>query len=56
MLFTRKQGDMIAIPFFAISVYYFANKRNRTNLENILLAFTLGGLAADSYWTINNSN
>jgi len=48
----RIEGDKIAIPFFLLSIYYFAIKNKRNDIENILLLFSIGGFAADSYWTL----
>lgn len=40
-------GDLLAIPFFALSFYYFYNMEDRTNLENILMLFSLAGFILD---------
>ncbi len=40
-------GDLLAIPFFALSFYYFYNLEDKTNLENILMFFSLAGLILD---------
>ncbi len=44
-------GDLIAIPFFGVLIYYFYNKREKTIIENILFLFSIGGLIADLFFT-----
>jgi len=44
-------GDMLAIPFFGLCVYYFYNLHNRTLLEDILLVFSFLGFVADVLFT-----
>jgi hypothetical protein len=44
-------GDLIAIPFFCLLIYYFYNKREKTIIENILFLFSIGGLIADLLFT-----
>jgi len=46
-------GDILAIPFFAWLSFYYYRIPNRTNEENILLAFSVGGLVADLIFTTN---
>jgi len=53
-MIARKEGDIIAIPLFALSTYYFAMKQKRNHIENMLLLFSAGGFLADSYWTYYN--
>ncbi len=40
-------GDCVAIPFFALLIHYFLKKVVLTVEEKVLLAFCVGGLAAD---------
>ncbi len=40
-------GDLLAIPFFALSFYYFYTIPYRTILENILMLFSLAGFILD---------
>ena len=44
-------GDLIAVPFFILMIYYFINKKNRTIIENLLLMFSIGGFIADLYFS-----
>jgi hypothetical protein len=44
-------GDMIAIPFFALLVFYFYKKKNKTALEWVLYLFSISGLMIDSVFT-----
>lgn len=44
-------GDIIAIPFFALFIYYFYNINNRNIIENILFLFSVCGLIADLFFT-----
>lgn len=44
-------GDLAAIPFFALLVYYFLKKKNKTIIEYILLLFSISGLLFDIYFT-----
>lgn len=48
-------GDILAIPLFALLIYYFYNKKNNIqmghNIENILYLFAIIGLIADIYFT-----
>ena len=46
-------GDILAVPFFAYMAYYFHYLPNRTYQETALYAFSLAGLIADSFFTIN---
>jgi hypothetical protein len=47
-------GDMLAIPFFALSLNYFHEKKNKNNLEKVLLFFSLVGLLADIAFTLKH--
>lgn len=44
-------GDILAIPFFLLSFYYFYSIENRNLLENVLLLFSFGGFIADIIFT-----
>ena len=44
-------GDILAIPFFLLLVVYFYKKKNRTDIENILLLFSIAGLVLDIIFT-----
>ena len=44
-------GDIIAIPFFLYTFYYFYRKENKKIDEIILMLFVFGGLIADIYFT-----
>ena len=44
-------GDILAIPFFAILVYYFYGIENKTLLEYILLLFSASGFLLDILYT-----
>ena len=43
-------GDMLAIPLFALSLYYFYNIKNKNNIEYLLLIFSAIGLSADIFF------
>jgi hypothetical protein len=47
-------GDILAIPFFALSLKYFYEKKNKNNLEKVLLLFSLVGLFADTAFTLKH--
>jgi len=49
-------GDILAIPFFILLSYYFYKRKNKTNLEYLLMLFSIGGAIADIVFTINNFN
>ena len=49
-------GDIIAIPFFGLLVYYFYSKAYRSVFENILLIFSIGGFVLDILYTIEFLN
>ena len=42
----RALGDIFAVPFFAIAIYYFLQK-NRSLIENIVLFFVINGFIFD---------
>lgn len=44
-------ADIFAIPFFALIIYYFYNKKNRTNIEVLLLFFGISGFLCDIFFT-----
>ena len=44
-------GDMVAIPFFLITLIYFYRIENKTILENIILIFLLTGFICDLLFT-----
>ena len=44
-------GDILAIPFFALSIVYFYNITNRNNIENILFLFSIFGFTLDIVYT-----
>lgn len=46
-------GDILAIPMFLLSSYYFYKIENRNNIENLLLIFSIIGFIADVYFTFN---
>jgi hypothetical protein len=48
----RKIGDIFAVPFFALIIYYFYNKKNKTKIEIILLLFGISGFLIDILFTI----
>ena len=53
-------ADIIAIPFFALMVYYLLKKRNRKTIEDMLLLFAISGLILDieysSKFIMDNKN
>jgi hypothetical protein len=44
-------ADILAIPFFALSVIYFYNIENKSNLEYLLLFWSVCGLVLDILFT-----
>lgn len=44
-------GDILAIPFFILSLYYFWQIPQRTLIETVLLLFSFIGLSADILFT-----
>jgi hypothetical protein len=47
----NKYADILAIPLFALLVYYFYNIQNKTIIEYILFSFAVTGLIFDSVFT-----
>jgi hypothetical protein len=47
-------GDMIAIPLFALMVWYFWSKPSWTQTETVLGLFAVGGFVADVYFVTNS--
>ena len=45
--------DIFGIFFFTLLSYYFINIKNKTTLEYILLACSLGGVVADLLFTFS---
>lgn len=45
-------GDILAIPFFALLIYYFHTIHEKTELENVLYAFSIVGFVADVIYTL----
>ncbi len=44
-------GDILAIPFFALSVIYFYNIEHKSIIEYALLWFSISGLMLDILYT-----
>jgi len=44
-------GDILAIPFFALMVYYFASIEDKTPIEQLLLLFSIMGFSLDILFT-----
>ena len=44
-------GDIAAIPFFALLVYYFYHIQYKTLIEYILLLFSISGFILDVFFT-----
>lgn len=44
-------GDILAIPFFALLVYYFYKIQEKTIMEYILFLFCISGLVLDIFFT-----
>jgi hypothetical protein len=44
-------GDLLAVPFFLLAIYYFYIKKNRTVIENILLLFVSIAFIFDLYFS-----
>ena len=40
-------GDMLAVPFFALLIFYFYKKKNKTIFEYILYLFSIAGFLFD---------
>lgn len=46
-------ADILAIPFFFITFYYFYAKPNRTLFEILIMIFVFIGFICDSFFTYN---
>lgn len=44
-------GDILAIPFFALSSFYFYNMEDKNVIENVLLVFSISGFLLDILYT-----
>ena len=44
-------GDIVAIPFFALSIVYFYTIKNKSVIEYILLFFSICGFILDILYT-----
>jgi hypothetical protein len=44
-------GDILAIPFFALLVFYFYNIENKSIIEYVLLFFSISGFLLDVLYT-----
>jgi len=44
-------GDILAIPFFGLLIFYFNNIENKTLLEYLLLVFSVSGFLLDILFT-----
>lgn len=44
-------GDILAIPFFALLIYYFYTLERKTRFENMLLLFAVAGFVLDIFYT-----
>ena len=44
-------GDILAIPFFLITLIYFYQRENKTLLENIIMIFIIVALLSDIAFT-----
>jgi hypothetical protein len=44
-------GDILAIPFFALLVFYFYNIEHKSTIEYILLLFSISGFVLDIFFT-----
>jgi len=45
-------GDILAIPFFALLIFYFYNKERKTPLETLLFLFSISGFVLDILYTL----
>ena len=43
-------GDILAIPFFGLMIYYFS-KTNKNNIEKIFYLYSIIGFILDSYFS-----
>lgn len=46
-------GDMLAIPFFILLIYYFYSIEYKTPIEYVLLSFSIAGLILDIFFSIS---
>ena len=46
-----RYGDMVAIPLFALLVYYFYSIENKSTIEYVLYAFSISGVILDTLYT-----
>jgi hypothetical protein len=44
-------GDILAIPFFALLIFYFHRIEQKTELEMILFLFSIAGFILDLFFT-----
>jgi hypothetical protein len=44
-------GDILAIPFFLILIFYFIKKQTLSDIEILLLLFSIGGFLFDTFFT-----
>ena len=44
-------GDILAIPFFGLLVYYFYEIENKSPMEYVLFAFSAMGFIFDIFYT-----
>ena len=44
-------ADILAIPMFALFIFYFYNIENKNSIENILFLFSIIGLTLDVVFT-----
>lgn len=44
-------GDILAIPFFALLVFYFYHIENKSVFEYILFYFSISGVVIDLFFT-----
>ncbi len=46
-------GDIMAVPFFLLLVYYFYKIKNKTKLEYVLFIFAIAGFLVDVIFSYN---
>jgi len=44
-------GDILAIPFFVLLIFYFYKIKQKTKLEMILFLFSITGFVMDIFYT-----
>jgi hypothetical protein len=44
-------GDILAIPFFALLIFYFHRIEQKSKLEMILFLFSIAGFVLDIFYT-----